>query len=246
MRNGGGGGRDVQHLHGRSAARRRGGASGHPATVLQLACGSADVLEALGVLSKCFMVMDRALREAGIVFISRRHSSRLRHVVRLARTRYSHGVNTWDHSPIQREHDAGFGIRGRRRVQLIAVALRSLGTVARSRSRRPGMDRSLARADAGDRYTHRPQGATSRIGRGRDGGRTSDGRPPADNSGAYAPSRGDAPRPTAAVLLNAARRVRLDDECRSRRLARAGARSAEVQGQARALESAHCLRNLGI
>ncbi len=182
-------------------------------------CGSADVLEALGVpIEVSVTVMERALRETGIVFMFAplMHPA-MRHV---GPVRRELGIPTVMNivGPLANPASAGrqvVGVADARRVPLIAGALQALGTHrALVVHGEPGMDEIS------------PLGLTRvieiRDGRAREwsidptrygfpGGREDElaGGPPADNAAAVRAVRaGEAP-PTAraAVLLNAAAAV---------------------------------------
>jgi anthranilate phosphoribosyltransferase len=108
-------------------------------------CGSADVLEALGVpIEVALPVMERALREAGIVFMFAplMHPA-MRHV---GPVRRELGIPTVMNivGPLANPAGAGrqvVGVADARRVPLIAGALRSLGTThALVVHGEPGMD----------------------------------------------------------------------------------------------------------
>jgi anthranilate phosphoribosyltransferase len=179
-------------------------------------CGSADVLEALGVpIEVSVDVMTRALRDAGIVFMfaplmhpAMRHVGPVRRELAIPTVMNIVG-------PLANPASAGrqvVGVADAQRVPLIAGALRALGTVrALVVHGEPGMDEIS------------PLGATHvveiRDGSVRDwsvdparygypGGRAEDlrGGPPAENAAAVsAVLGGSAPRTAiAAVVLNAA------------------------------------------
>jgi anthranilate phosphoribosyltransferase len=179
-------------------------------------CGSADVLEALGVpVEVPAEVMERALREAGIVFMfaPQMHPA-MRHV---GPVRRELGIPTVMNivGPLANPAGAGrqvVGVSDARRVPLIAGALRALGTRhALVVHGEPGMDEISPlgptqvieiREGTVSEFTIEP----SRFGFG--GGRAEElgGGPPAANAAAVrAVLEGRAP-PTAraAVLLNAA------------------------------------------
>ncbi|MEO6528853.1 MAG: anthranilate phosphoribosyltransferase [Gemmatimonadaceae bacterium] len=108
-------------------------------------CGSADVLEALGVpIEVAVPVMERALREAGIVFMFAplMHPA-MRHV---GPVRRELGIPTVMNivGPLANPAGAGrqvVGVADARRVPLIAGALRTLGTIhALVVHGEPGMD----------------------------------------------------------------------------------------------------------
>ena len=108
-------------------------------------CGSADVLEALGVpIEVALPVMERALREAGIVFMfaPAMHPA-MRHV---GPVRRELGIPTVMNivGPLANPAGAGrqvVGVADARRVPLIAGALRALGTThALVVHGEPGMD----------------------------------------------------------------------------------------------------------
>jgi anthranilate phosphoribosyltransferase len=179
-------------------------------------CGSADVLEALGVpIDVAVDVMERALREAGIVFMFAplMHPA-MRHV---GPVRGELGIQTVMNivGPLANPAAAGrqvVGVADVRRVPLIAGALRTLGTVhALVVHGEPGMDEVS------------PLGRTHvveiRDGRSRDwtidpshygfpSGRAEElgGGSPTDNAAAVLAVMENRARPTAeaAVVLNAA------------------------------------------
>src|SRR3954469_20116356 len=179
-------------------------------------CGSADVLEALGVpIEVSPTVMERALREAGIVFMfaplmhpAMRHVGPVRRELAIPTVMNIIG-------PLANPASAGrqvVGVADARRVPLIAGALRTLGTVhALVVHGEPGMDEvsplgpthvvEIADGETRDwtidpaRFGF-PEGRVEELGGG----------PPAENAAAVlAVLEGRAP-PTAraAVLLNAA------------------------------------------
>jgi anthranilate phosphoribosyltransferase len=179
-------------------------------------CGSADVLEALGVpIEVTVTVMEHALRDAGIVFMFAplMHPA-MRHV---GPVRRELGIPTVMNivGPLANPASAGrqvVGVADARRVPLIAGALQALGTRhALVVHGEPGMDEISPlgptqvieiRDGAATEWTIEP----SRFGfaRGREEELT--GGPPAENAAAVrAVLEGNAP-PTAkaAVLLNAA------------------------------------------
>ena len=182
-------------------------------------CGSADVLEALGVpIEVSVAVMERALREAGIVFMFAplMHPA-MRHV---GPVRRELGVPTVMNivGPLANPAGAGrqvVGVADARRVPLIAGALQALGTRhALVVHGEPGMD-EISPLGLTQVIEIRDGSATewsidpARFGFG--GGREEEltGGPPADNAAAVrAVLAGEAP-PTAraAVLLNAAAAV---------------------------------------
>src|SRR3954466_14246494 len=116
---------------------------GNPSFTSQ--CGSADVLEALGVpIEVSVPVMERALREAGIVFMfaplmhpAMRHVGPVRRELAIPTVMNIVG-------PLANPAGAGrqvVGVADARRVPLIAGALRALGTVhALVVHGQPGMD----------------------------------------------------------------------------------------------------------
>jgi anthranilate phosphoribosyltransferase len=179
-------------------------------------CGSADVLEALGVpIEVSVKVMEQALRDAGIVFMFApiMHPA-MRHV---GPVRRELGIPTVMNivGPLANPAGAGrqvVGVADARRVPLIAGALRTLGTRhALVVHGEPGMDEISPlgptqvieiRDGAATEWTIDPAHFGFRHGRAEEliGG------PPAENAAAVrAVLEGDAP-PTAnaAVLLNAA------------------------------------------
>ena len=182
-------------------------------------CGSADVLEALGVpIEVPVSVMARALREAGIAFMFAplMHPA-MRHV---GPVRRELGVPTVMNivGPLANPAGAGrqvVGVADARRVPLIAGALQALGTRrALVVHGEPGMDEvsplgTTQVVEIRDGRTTEWTIEPARFGFG--GGREDElaGGPPADNAAAVrAVLAGEAP-PTAraAVLLNAAAAV---------------------------------------
>jgi len=179
-------------------------------------CGSADVLEALGVpIEVSVPVMERALREAGIVFMFAplMHPA-MRHV---GPVRRELGIPTVMNivGPLANPAGAGrqvVGVADARRVPLIAGALLTLGTThALVVHGEPGMDEISPlgptqvveiRDGRTTAWTIDPRKFGMATGRADELA----GGPPADNAAAVrAVLAGDAP-PTAlaAVLLNAA------------------------------------------
>ena len=182
-------------------------------------CGSADVLEALGVpIDVPVAVMERALREAGIVFMFAplMHPA-MRHV---GPVRRELGIPTVMNivGPLANPAGAGrqvVGVADARRVSLIAGALKALGTThALVVHGEPGMDEVSPlgpthvveiRDGIMAEWTIEP----SRFGMSDGRAEELAGGAPADNASAVrAALSGDAP-PTAraAVLLNAAAAV---------------------------------------
>jgi anthranilate phosphoribosyltransferase len=178
-------------------------------------CGSADVLEALGVsIDVPVHVMAAALRDAGIVFMFAplMHPA-MRHV---APVRRELGVQTIMNivGPLANPAHAGrqvVGVSDVRRMALIAGALRELDTVHALVVHGAGMDEISPFADTHvveirDGQTHEWTIHPQSYGFG--GGDAEDirGGPPADNAGAILRTlRGDAnAASTAAVVLNAA------------------------------------------
>jgi anthranilate phosphoribosyltransferase len=179
-------------------------------------CGSADVLEALGVpIEVSIPVMERALREAGIVFMFAplMHPA-MRHV---GPVRRELGIPTVMNivGPLANPAGAGrqvVGVADARRVPLIAGALSALGTAhALVVHGEPGMDEisPLGPTHVIEIRDGRTQEWTVDPARfGMASGRAEElaGGPPAENAAAVrAVLSGDAP-PTAqaAVVLNAA------------------------------------------
>ena len=179
-------------------------------------CGSADVLEALGVPVEVSVgVMERALREAGIVFMfaplmhpAMRHVGPVRRELAIPTVMNIVG-------PLANPAGAGrqvVGVADARRVELIAGALRALGTVhALVVHGEPGMDEI---SPLGTTHVVEIRDGTMRewtIDPARYGFPPGDaaelaGGPPADNAAVIrAVLEGSAP-PTAmaAVVLNAA------------------------------------------
>ena len=182
-------------------------------------CGSADVLEALGVpIEVPLAVMERALREAGIVFMFAplMHPA-MRHV---GPVRRELGIPTVMNivGPLANPAGAGrqvVGVADARRVPLIAGALKALGTThALVVHGEPGLDEISPlgpthvveiRDGRMSEWTIEPAHFGMRDGRAEELA----GGPPATNASAVrAALSGDAP-PTAraAVLLNAAAAV---------------------------------------
>jgi anthranilate phosphoribosyltransferase len=182
-------------------------------------CGSADVLEALGVpIEVSVAVMERALREAGIVFMFAplMHPA-MRHV---GPVRRELGIPTVMNivGPLANPAGAGrqvVGVADARRVPLIAGALQALGTEhALVVHGEPGMDEISPlgptqvieiRDGHAKEWTIDPARFGMAIGRAEELA----GGPPKENAAAVqAVLRGDAP-PTAraAVVLNAAAAV---------------------------------------
>jgi anthranilate phosphoribosyltransferase len=182
-------------------------------------CGSADVLEALGVpIEVSVPVMERALREAGIVFMFAplMHPA-MRHV---GPVRRELGIPTVMNivGPLANPAGAGrqvVGVADARRVPLIAGALQSLGTEhALVVHGEPGMDEVSPlgpthvieiRGGRANEWSIDPE--TFGIARGR--AEELAGGPPRENAAVVqAVLAGDAP-PTArgAVILNAAAAV---------------------------------------
>ena len=182
-------------------------------------CGSADVLEALGVpIEVSVAVMERALREAGIVFMFAplMHPA-MRHV---GPVRRELGIPTVMNivGPLANPAGAGrqvVGVADARRVPLIAGALKTLGTIhALVVHGEPGLDEISPlgpthvveiRDGRTSEWTIEPARFGMRDGRAEELA----GGPPADNASAVrAALSGHAP-PTAkaAVLLNAAAAV---------------------------------------
>jgi anthranilate phosphoribosyltransferase len=179
-------------------------------------CGSADVLEALGVpIDVAVDVMERALREAGIVFMfaplmhpAMRHVGPVRRELAIETVMNVVG-------PLANPAGAGrqvLGVANARRVPLIAGALRALGTVhALVVHGEPGMDEV---SPLGPTHVLEIRDGTSRewtIDPSRFGfaaGRADEmgGGPPADNAAAIlAVMENRAPATaTSAVVLNAA------------------------------------------
>jgi len=182
-------------------------------------CGSADVLEALGVpIEISVPVMERALREAGIVFMFAplMHPA-MRHV---GPVRRELGIPTVMNivGPLANPAGAGrqvVGVADARRVPLIAGALQTLGTAhALVVHGEPGMDEVSPLGptqviEIRDGRTTEWTIDPARFGMGVGRAEELAGGPPADNAAAVrAVLAGDAP-PTAraAVLLNAAAAV---------------------------------------
>ena len=179
-------------------------------------CGSADVLEALGVTIEVpLAVMERALREAGIVFMFAplMHPA-MRHV---GPVRRELGIPTVMNivGPLANPASAGrqvVGVADARRVPLIAGALRSLGTEhALVVHGEPGMDEVSPLGPTQVVEIHEGRATEWTIDPTRFGlsvGRAEElaGGPPAENAAAVrAVLSGDAPATArAAVLLNAA------------------------------------------
>jgi anthranilate phosphoribosyltransferase len=182
-------------------------------------CGSADVLEALGVpIDVSVPVMERALRDAGIVFMFAplMHPA-MRHV---GPVRRELGIPTVMNivGPLANPAGAGrqvVGVADARRVPLIAGALQALGTEhALVVHGEPGMDEISPlgptqvieiRSGSAKEWTIDPASFGMPHGRAEE----LSGGPPAENAAAVlAVLRGDAP-PTAraAVVLNAAAAV---------------------------------------
>jgi len=182
-------------------------------------CGSADVLEALGVsIEVSVPVMERALRQAGIVFMFAplMHPA-MRHV---GPVRRELGIPTVMNivGPLANPAGAGrqvVGVADARRVPLIAGALQTLGTThALVVHGEPGMDEVSPlgptqvieiRGGRISEWTIDPASFGMGVGRAEELA----GGPPAANAAAvHAVLTGDAP-PTAraAVLLNAAAAV---------------------------------------
>jgi anthranilate phosphoribosyltransferase len=182
-------------------------------------CGSADVLEALGVpIEVTVQVMERALRDAGIVFMYApiMHPA-MRHV---GPVRRELGIPTVMNivGPLANPAGAGrqvVGVADARRVPLIAGALQTLGTAhALVVHGEPGMDEISPlgptqvieiRGGRASEWSIEPERFGLAPGRPEELA----GGPPADNAAAVrAVLNGDAP-PTAraAVLLNAAAAV---------------------------------------
>ena len=182
-------------------------------------CGSADVLEALGVsIEVSVPVMERALRQAGIVFMFAplMHPA-MRHV---GPVRRELGIPTVMNivGPLANPAGAGrqvVGVADARRVPLIAGALQTLGTThALVVHGEPGMDEVSPlgpsqvieiRDGRISEWTIDPASFGMGVGRAEELA----GGPPAANAAAvHAVLTGDAP-PTAraAVLLNAAAAV---------------------------------------
>jgi anthranilate phosphoribosyltransferase len=179
-------------------------------------CGSADVLEALGVpIEVSLETMERALREAGIVFMfaplmhpAMRHVGPVRRELAIQTVMNIIG-------PLANPASAGrqvVGVADARRLPLIAGALRALGTVhALVVHGEPGMDEISPlgptqvleiRNGACREWTIDP----SRYGFA--SGRVEElaGGPPAENAAAVLAvlSNGAPPTAAAAVVLNAA------------------------------------------
>ena len=182
-------------------------------------CGSADVLEALGVpIEVPVAVMERALREAGIVFMFAplMHPA-MRHV---GPVRRELGIPTVMNivGPLANPAGAGrqvVGVSDTRRVALIAGALQTLGTAhALVVHGEPGMDEISPLGptqviEIQDGRTREWTVDPSRYGMPLGRAEELAGGPPADNAAAVrAVLSGDAP-PTAraAVVLNAAAAV---------------------------------------
>jgi len=182
-------------------------------------CGSADVLEALGVpIEVSVPVMERALREAGIVFMFAplMHPA-MRHV---GPVRRELGIPTVMNivGPLANPAGAGrqvVGVADARRVPLIAGALQTLGTAhALVVHGEPGMDEISPLGptqviEIRDGRTTEWTIDPARFGMGVGRAEELAGGPPADNAAAVrAVLAGHAP-PTAraAVLLNAAAAV---------------------------------------
>jgi anthranilate phosphoribosyltransferase len=182
-------------------------------------CGSADVLEALGIpIEVSVTVMERALREAGIVFMFAplMHPA-MRHV---GPVRRELGIPTVMNivGPLANPAGAGrqvVGVADARRVPLIAGALQTLGTAhALVVHGEPGMDEisplgSTHVIEIRDGSTKEWTIDPARFGMAVGHAEELTGGPPAANAAAVrAVLAGDAP-PTAiaAVLLNAAAAV---------------------------------------
>ena len=175
-------------------------------------CGSADVLEALGV---SIDVMERALRDAGIVFMFAplMHPA-MRHV---GPVRRELGIPTVMNivGPLANPARAGrqvVGVADARRVPLIAGALLALGTEhALVVHGEPGMDEISPLGptqviEIRDGRTREWSIEPAQFGLGTGRAEELAGGPPADNAAAVrAVLAGNAPpTATAAVLLNAA------------------------------------------
>jgi anthranilate phosphoribosyltransferase len=187
-------------------------------------CGSADVLEALGVpIEVPVPVMERALREAGIVFmVAPLMHPAMRHV---GPVRRELGIPTLMNivGPLANPAGAGrqvVGVADARRVPLIAGALQELGARrALVVHGEPGMDEISPlgltevieiRDGRSTQWTVDP----TRFGFGAGRAEELSGGPPAENAAAVrAVLAGDAP-PTAvaAVVLNAAAAVFVSSE----------------------------------
>src|SRR5436190_7961820 len=179
-------------------------------------CGSADVLEALGVpIEVSIDVMERALRDAGIVFMFAplMHPA-MRHV---GPVRRELGIPTVMNivGPLANPARAGrqvVGVADARRVPLIAGALLALGTEhALVVHGEPGMDEISPLGptqviEIRDGRTREWSIEPAQFGLGTGRAEELAGGPPADNAAAVrAVLAGNAPPPaTAAVLLNAA------------------------------------------
>jgi len=179
-------------------------------------CGSADVLEALGVpIEVSIDVMERALRDAGIVFMFAplMHPA-MRHV---GPVRRELGIPTVMNivGPLANPARAGrqvVGVADARRVPLIAGALLALGTEhALVVHGEPGMDEISPLGptqviEIRDGRTREWSIEPAQFGLGTGRAEELAGGPPADNAAAVrAVLAGNAPpTATAAVLLNAA------------------------------------------
>jgi anthranilate phosphoribosyltransferase len=182
-------------------------------------CGSADVLEALGVpIEVPVAVMERALRQAGIVFMFAplMHPA-MRHV---GAVRRELGIPTVMNivGPLANPAGAGrqvVGVADARRVPLLAGALVTLGTThALVVHGEPGMDEisplgstQVIEIREGRMHEWTIDPATFGMGVGR--AEELAGGPPADNAAAVRAVLADDAPPTAraAVLLNAAAAV---------------------------------------
>jgi anthranilate phosphoribosyltransferase len=187
-------------------------------------CGSADVLEALGVpIEVAVPVMERALRDAGIVFMFAplMHPA-MRHV---GPVRRELGIPTVMNivGPLANPAGAGrqvVGVADARRVPLIAGALRTLGTThALVVHGEPGMDEisplgssHIVEIRDGEMTEWSVDPMHFGFARGDAGELT--GGPPANNAAAVrAVLEGSAPpTATSAVLLNAAAAVYVSGE----------------------------------
>lgn len=188
-------------------------------------CGSADVLEALGVaLDAPVPVMEKALRDAGIVFMYApvMHPA-MRHV---GPVRREVGVQTVMNivGPLANPARAGrqvVGVSDERRLPLIAGALRELDTVHAMVVHGAGMDEISPLGES--RVIEVRDGAMSewtidpkRYGFGEMRREDLAGGPPAQNAAAVLRVlRGEAaPAATAAVVLNAAAAMYVGQQAR--------------------------------
>src|SRR5690348_13155273 len=182
-------------------------------------CGSADVLEALGVpIDVSVQVMERALREAGIVFMfaplmhpAMRHVGPVRSELAIPTVMNIVG-------PLANPASAGrqvVGVADAARVPLIAGALRALGAVhALVVHGAPGMDEvsplgTTNVVEIRDGATRQWSIDPTSLGFGDGRSEELAGGPPAENAAAVLAVLGNEapPTATAAVVLNAAAAV---------------------------------------